>query len=104
MQRPRSRTPIRKSTRSRNTSVAQRKFNPLAPEIQMASKRRIKIALIGAGSTVFARNLLGDILAYPELANSEIALYDIDEKRLGLSELVAQRVAAQLGVKPLIVA
>ncbi|CAB3789698.1 alpha-glucosidase/alpha-galactosidase [Pararobbsia alpina] len=70
----------------------------------MASKRRIKIALIGAGSTVFARNLLGDILAYPELANSEIALYDIDEKRLGLSELVAKRVAAQLGVAPLIVA
>ncbi|CAM2157138.1 alpha-galactosidase [Pararobbsia alpina] len=70
----------------------------------MASKRPVKITLIGAGSTVFARNLLGDILAYPELADAEIALYDIDEKRLGLSELVAHRVASHLGISPRIVA
>jgi alpha-galactosidase len=70
----------------------------------MASKRPVKITLIGAGSTVFARNLLGDILAYPELANSEIALYDIDEKRLALSELVAKRVSGHLGVQPRIIA
>ena len=36
-----------------------------------------KITLIGAGSTVFTRNLLGDILAYPELAQAHIALHDI---------------------------
>jgi alpha-galactosidase len=40
--------------------------------------RRLKIALIGAGSIVFTRNLLGDILSYPELSNCEIALHDID--------------------------
>ncbi len=36
-----------------------------------------KIAFIGAGSTVFAKNLMGDILGYPELADSHIALMDI---------------------------
>src|SRR5690242_11100633 len=55
-----------------------------------------KITFIGAGSTVFARNLLGDILSYPELASSEIALFDIDAARLSTSELVARRVADAL--------
>jgi alpha-galactosidase len=52
-----------------------------------------KITFIGAGSTVFARNLLGDILMVDELADSEIALFDIDAERLATSELVARRVA-----------
>ena len=55
-----------------------------------------KITFIGAGSTVFARNLLGDILGHPELAGSEIALFDIDAARLETSELVARRVAEAL--------
>ena len=50
------------------------------------SIRRIKITLIGAGSIVFTRNLLGDIFSYPELADCEVALHDIDEHRLGLAE------------------
>ena len=37
-----------------------------------------KITFIGAGSTVFAKNLLGDILSFPELADSTISLFDID--------------------------
>ncbi len=61
-----------------------------------------KITLIGAGSTVFAKNLLGDILGFPELANSTIVLHDIDEARLHTSELVAQRVAQALGAHPAI--
>src|SRR5437762_1381651 len=55
-----------------------------------------KITFIGAGSTVFARNLLGDILGHQELAGSEIALFDIDSERLATSELVARRVADAL--------
>jgi alpha-galactosidase len=55
-----------------------------------------KITFIGAGSTVFARNLLGDILGHEELAGSEIALFDIDAERLSTSELVARRVAEAL--------
>lgn len=69
-----------------------------------APNRRLKITLIGAGSTVFTRNLLGDLLSYPELAGAEIALHDIDAHRLGLSEQVAHRIAGALGVSPIITA
>ena len=41
-----------------------------------------KIAMIGAGSTVFMKSLVGDILHEPLLKNAEIALMDIDEQRL----------------------
>ena len=40
-----------------------------------------KIAFIGAGSVEFTRNLVGDILAFDELADAEIALHDIDAER-----------------------
>lgn len=63
-----------------------------------------RIVFIGAGSTVFARNLIGDILSYPELADSELVLFDIDEQRLGTSTTVAHRIATSLGVHPTIVA
>ncbi len=59
-----------------------------------------KITLIGAGSTVFAKNLIGDILSYPELENAHIALFDIDEQRLKTSEIVARKITEALGVKP----
>ncbi len=61
-----------------------------------------KITFIGAGSTVFAKNLLGDILSFPELANSTIALHDIDLERLKTSGVVAQRVAQALNAHPTI--
>jgi alpha-galactosidase len=47
-----------------------------------------KITFMGAGSTVFARNVLGDTLCAPVLADSEIALYDIDGQRLNESEAI----------------
>ena len=56
-----------------------------------------KITFIGAGSTVFAKNLIGDILSFPELADSRICLHDIDENRLKTSEIVARRIAKTLG-------
>jgi len=59
-----------------------------------------KITFIGAGSTVFARTLMGDILSFPELADTTLTLFDIDEERLRTSETVAHRVAAALGVTP----
>lgn len=42
----------------------------------------VKITFMGAGSTVFARNVLGDCMCTPTLSESEIALYDIDGQRL----------------------
>jgi len=59
-----------------------------------------KIAFIGAGSTVFAKNLLGDILSFPELAESTISLMDVDEARLNTTRLVAERIARAVGAHP----
>ena len=59
-----------------------------------------KIAFVGAGSTVFAQNLLGDILGFPELAQADIRLFDIDPARLEVTKDVAGRVAQALGAKP----
>jgi alpha-galactosidase len=61
-----------------------------------------KITFVGAGSTVFAKNLMGDILSFPELAHSRLCLYDLNEDRLRTSEAVAHRVAQALGVHPVI--
>lgn len=63
-----------------------------------------KIVFVGAGSTVFTKNLLGDVLGYPALARSHITLFDIDAERLTTSELVAHRVARAMRASPCIVA
>lgn len=42
----------------------------------------MKITFMGAGSTVFAKNVLGDVMCTPSLRECEIALYDIDAQRL----------------------
>ncbi len=51
-----------------------------------------KITFLGAGSTVFARNVLGDCMCTPVLRDAEIALYDIDAKRLEESEIILQAI------------
>jgi alpha-galactosidase len=61
------------------------------------SNTRRKITFIGAGSTVFAKNLIGDILSLPELSDSSICLFDIDETRLKSSEIVARRIVETVG-------
>ena len=48
----------------------------------------LKIAFLGAGSTVFARNVLGDCMSSEALRECEIALYDIDAGRLRESERI----------------
>ncbi|MBB2482117.1 alpha-glucosidase/alpha-galactosidase [Bacillus sp. APMAM] len=45
-----------------------------------------KITFLGAGSTVFAKNVLGDCMLVPALEGFEFALFDIDEQRLSDSE------------------
>ena len=45
----------------------------------------LKITFMGAGSTVFARNVLGDVMCSEALRECEIALYDIDAIRLDVS-------------------
>jgi len=63
-----------------------------------------KICLIGAGSTVFAQNILSDVLSNPDLADSEISLMDIDAERLATSEIMSRRIAATLGLDNLRIA
>lgn len=58
-----------------------------------------KITLIGAGSVVFAKNLISDILQFPELSSSTIVLMDIDPARLETARVMAERVVRKLGVK-----
>ena len=60
----------------------------------------MRIVLVGAGSVEFTRNLLGDILSYPELADAEIVLHDIDADRLRTAERMADYVATALGATP----
>ncbi len=58
-----------------------------------------KITFMGAGSTVFAKNVLGDCLLTPALESSTIALYDIDERRLSDSRLTLESINNNLGGK-----
>jgi alpha-galactosidase len=56
-----------------------------------------KITLIGAGSVEFTRVLLADLLAFPELGDSTIALHDIDPDRLDTAQRIAQDFVASTG-------
>lgn len=56
------------------------------------------ITFIGAGSTVFTKNLTGDILHRPELSQATLRLMDPSAKRLEESELVVRKIAQSLGV------
>lgn len=56
-----------------------------------------KITFIGAGSTVFAKSVLGDVILTPELKDSELALYDIDPVRLDDSYRMLQNINKNAG-------
>jgi alpha-galactosidase len=58
-----------------------------------------KITFIGAGSTVFAKNVLGDVMLTPALQDFELALYDIDPQRLKDSENMLNNLKATTGSK-----
>ncbi len=48
----------------------------------------MKITFMGAGSTIFVRNIIGDSMCTPCLCESEVALYDIDAQRLEESKII----------------
>lgn len=56
-----------------------------------------KVTFIGAGSTVFAKNVLGDIMATPALQGFELALFDIDLQRLNDSASMLQNLKRSSG-------
>jgi alpha-galactosidase len=59
----------------------------------------VRIAFIGAGSVVFTRELLGDMLSFAELADTHIALHDIDAERLETAGAMARWIDGELGGK-----
>jgi len=62
----------------------------------------IKVAMIGAGSVVFSKNLTGDILSYPEFKEATLAYMDIDPERLEVGADLCRKVAHTLGATPTI--
>lgn len=59
-----------------------------------------KITFIGAGSTVFAKNLIGDILSFSALQAATLCLHDTDAAELDFSRQMAHRIGMTLGVQP----
>jgi alpha-galactosidase len=57
------------------------------------------VTFIGAGSSVFTKNIAGDILSRPALAQAEIRLMDINPERLAESEIIVGKMATTLGSK-----
>lgn len=57
----------------------------------------IKLAFIGAGSTIFMKNIVGDMLHFEALRDARISLMDIDAERLAESALVVRRMIATMG-------
>jgi alpha-galactosidase len=62
------------------------------------------VVIIGAGSVEFTRELLGDILSFPELASIRVVLHDIDTDRLETAEGIARATALAAGAQPEVVA
>ena len=60
----------------------------------------IKVALIGAGSVVFSKNLTGDILGFPEFKNATFSYMDIDKERLEVGGNLCRKVAQAVGASP----
>ncbi|HOQ31399.1 MAG TPA: alpha-glucosidase/alpha-galactosidase [Candidatus Hydrogenedens sp.] len=56
-----------------------------------------KICFLGAGSTVFAKNVLGDCMHVEALKDATVALLDIDPERLGESERMVKNLNKTLG-------
>jgi len=57
-----------------------------------------KVAMIGAGSVVFCKTLLSDMMATPALAGTEFALMDPAETRLHRMEAFAKRMLKDNGI------
>ena len=57
----------------------------------------MKLTFMGGGSTVFARNVIGDCLCVESLRDSVFALYDIDAKRLEESRVILEAMKKEKG-------
>ena len=58
-----------------------------------------KITFMGAGSTIFVRNIIGDCMCRPALKDAEVALYDIDAQRLKESKSILENMNRNINGK-----
>lgn len=56
-----------------------------------------KIVIIGAGSAMFTKNLVGDLMSYSDMKIDNISLVDIDSEKLSVMEKVAKKIVKQFG-------
>ena len=56
----------------------------------------MKVCFLGAGSTIFVKNIIGDMMLTKSLAESHVALYDIDKQRLNDSRLLLENLNATI--------
>ncbi len=81
--------------RQRRPSARHRKERELAPAA--GSTGPIRVAILGAGSTVFARQLMADMLCTPGLTEGTFALVDIDAERLELAHAIGEKLVELSG-------
>ena len=77
-----------------------REQEPLAvPDTRspVPASRPIRVAILGAGSTVFARQLMTDLLCTPGLERGAFALVDIDARRLEMAQRLAEKLVERSG-------
>lgn len=70
---------------------------PMVTSLQAAKARPPRIAILGAGSTVFARQLMSDLLCVPGLEAGVFALVDVDRERLELAQRIATKLVETSG-------
>jgi alpha-galactosidase len=63
-----------------------------------------RVTFVGAGSVVFTRQLLTDLLRFPELADVTVVLFDRNEERLAVAEGTARQVNERLGARATFIA
>jgi alpha-galactosidase len=68
-----------------------------ADEMQAAGGRPIRVAILGAGSTVFARQLMTDLLCTPGLDRGSFALVDVNPERLELAHRIGEKLVERSG-------
>ena len=67
--------------------------------IERRKNKMKKIVFIGSGSFSFTRNVVKDLLTFPAFSDAEIALVDIDPKRLEYSKRVCEHIKEKLGAR-----
>jgi alpha-galactosidase len=75
----------------RGQPAAERRLESVDEQAAEPAVRPIRVAILGAGSTVFARQLMADLLCTPGLNEGTFALVDLDPQRLGLAQRIGRK-------------